>query len=96
MAITIDAPPALACWAVSLVAGEPAQPELARCVLRLAAVQPGYLGGEGQVTYWDTVEAIAAWRARVEQLSQQRLGREAWRQPFSFVVSRVAPQAAIA
>ncbi|MBP4045807.1 antibiotic biosynthesis monooxygenase family protein [Chromobacterium violaceum] len=74
----LDRPPAQACWAANL-AGDGAAAELSRCALRLAESQPGCLGvtAEDRVTYWDSVEAIAAWRARVELLARQRLGRGA-------------------
>ncbi|WP_047237029.1 antibiotic biosynthesis monooxygenase family protein [Chromobacterium subtsugae] len=83
--------PPQACWAVSLAA-EAAHSDPARCVLRLAAAQPGYLGGEGRVTYWDSVEAIAAWRARAEQLARQGRGADDAAPELSFLVSRIDPR----
>ncbi|POZ60929.1 hypothetical protein [Chromobacterium alticapitis] len=76
------------CWAVRLEAPTPALAALSVCALRLASAQPGCLGGDAvaQLTYWDSVDAIAAWRDRVEQLVRQRLGRGAGE--FEFTVSR--------
>ncbi len=65
---------------------------------RLAALQPGYLGIESArdpnglgitVSYWETLEAIALWRANVEHAAAQRLGRELWYSAYSIRVCRV-------
>ncbi|MBM2883653.1 hypothetical protein JFK97_04560 [Chromobacterium phragmitis] len=87
-----DQPPFQPCWTVRLTADTPALAGLSLCVLRLATAQPGCLGGDAveQLTYWDSVDAIADWRGRVEQLVLQRLGRGAGE--FDFVVSRRLPE----
>ncbi|AUH51531.1 hypothetical protein CXB49_12230 [Chromobacterium sp. ATCC 53434] len=87
----LETAPAQPCWAVRLSAETPALGGLAICALRLASAQPGCLGGDAvaQLTYWDSVDAIAAWRGRVEQLVQQRLGRGAGE--FGFEVRRSLP-----
>src|SRR5262245_44191559 len=52
----------------------------------LAAQQPGYLGiehaggadGAITVSYWRSLEDIAAWRRHADHLAAQRAGRERW------------------
>jgi heme-degrading monooxygenase HmoA len=64
----------------------------------LALEQPGYLGlesargGDGvgiTVSYWASLEAIAAWRAHAEHAVVQRLGRERWYETYELRVARV-------
>jgi len=78
--------------------GEQGYAAMADRMLRLAEVQPGYLGAESArdaagfgitVSYWDSVEAIAAWRHHAEHLVAQKLGRDVWYQYFSLKVARV-------
>ena len=52
---------------------------------QLAAGQPGFLGIESvreglgiTVSYWDSLESIAAWKAESEHLLAQQHGREKW------------------
>ena len=65
-------------------------------MLELAAEQPGYLGVESArgedglgitVSYWESEEAIAGWRANAEHRVAQSQGREQWYTEF---VTRVA------
>lgn len=67
-------------------------------MLELAAQQHGYLGVENvrdasglgiTVSYWQSLEAIAAWKQNVEHLVAQRLGREQWYERFALRVCRV-------
>ncbi|WP_024302338.1 antibiotic biosynthesis monooxygenase [Pseudogulbenkiania sp. MAI-1] len=78
--------------------GDQGYAEMAERMMRLASVQPGFLGVESArdengfgitVSYWDSVEAIAAWRHHAEHMVAQRLGREVWYQAFSLKVARV-------
>jgi heme-degrading monooxygenase HmoA len=64
----------------------------------LASKQPGYLGIESAhgpdgvhitVSYWATLEAIAAWKAVAEHVAAQRLGRERWYEAYELRVCRV-------
>ena len=62
----------------------------------LAARQPGYLGIESvrehlgiTVSYWDSLEAIAAWKAEGEHLLAQQFGREKWYRHYKVRVARV-------
>ncbi|UJB31038.1 antibiotic biosynthesis monooxygenase [Chromobacterium sp. Beijing] len=88
------------CWTVifSLQQGQdlPGSRDLLERIARLAACQAGFLGlergepGRDTVSYWDSVEAIAAWRQCAERLIAQRYGPEAWYRVFAFNVSAAA------
>ncbi|HJV07900.1 MAG TPA: antibiotic biosynthesis monooxygenase [Chromobacteriaceae bacterium] len=100
MPVRIPPPPY---WAVifssQLRSDEPRYAEMADRMVRLAQTQPGFLGVESShrdahgngitVSYWESVEAIAAWRQHAEHLVAQQLGREVWYQSFSLRVARV-------
>lgn len=67
-------------------------------MVELASRQPGFLGVESTrgedglgitVSYWSSLEAIAAWRAHGEHLEAQRRGREEWYSHFELRVARV-------
>ena len=62
----------------------------------LAARQPGFLGVESAqeglgitVSYWDGLEAIAAWRQNTAHLVAQQRGREVWYGAFKTRICRV-------
>ncbi len=69
---------------------------MASAMVNLAAQQPGYLGMETArdsigitVSYWENLEAIAAWqRNAAHQIAQQR-GRELWYDSFKTRICRV-------
>lgn len=59
--------------------------EMAERMEELAKQQPGYLGIEHArselgitVSYWESLEAIAAWKAQQEHLEAQEKGRKKW------------------
>lgn len=67
----------------------------------LARQQPGYLGMESvraadgrgiTLSYWESREAIAAWKRHGEHLEAQRLGRERWYGAYALRVARVERQ----
>ena len=67
-------------------------------MVALAQRQRGYLGYESAresgglgltVSYWDSLESIARWRADVEHAEAQRLGRERWYASYALRVCRV-------
>ena len=69
---------------------------MAHRMLELAAEQPGFLGFESaragiglSVSYWETEEAIRAWRRNAEHLNAQRQGRSDWYETFVVRVCRV-------
>ncbi len=62
----------------------------------LSRRQPGYLGMESAreqvgitVSYWQSLEAIAAWRRDLEHLVAQRMGREQWYRAYAVRIARV-------
>ena len=64
----------------------------------LAGQQPGFLGLESArgsdgfgitVSYWESLEAIAAWRAHAEHRIAQLSGRQKWYEHFEARVTRV-------
>jgi heme-degrading monooxygenase HmoA len=64
----------------------------------LAAEQPGFLGIDSArgsdgfgitVSYWASLEAIAAWRAHAEHRIAQSAGRKKWYGHFEVRVARV-------
>lgn len=69
---------------------------MAARMVELAARQPGFLGIETAregvgitVSYWRDLESIAAWRANVEHLQAQRLGKEQWYRRYRLRIARV-------
>lgn len=71
--------------------------EMAARMEALARAQPGFLGvdsvREGKlgitVSYWSSLEAIAAWRMHVEHQVAQSEGRRRWYDAFTLHVTRV-------
>lgn len=62
----------------------------------LATEQPGYLGAESArdglgitVSYWESLEAIRHWKANVEHLVAQKMGRDAWYRAYKTRVCKV-------
>ena len=65
-------------------------------MVSLAAQQPGFLGMESAhgslgitVSYWDSLDAIAAWKQNSAHLVAQQRGREVWYQEFKTRICRV-------
>ena len=67
-------------------------------MVELAARQPGFLGVESArgadgfgitVSYWTSLEAIAAWKAHAEHRIAQTTGRKKWYSHFETRVARV-------
>ena len=70
--------------------------EMAEAMENLAKQQPGYLGFESArdglgiaVSYWESLEAIAAWKAVSEHQLAQRFGREKWYSWYKVRICRV-------
>ena len=64
----------------------------------LAARQPGFLGVESTrgadgfgitVSYWASLQSIAAWKANAEHRVAQATGRRQWYQHFEVRIARV-------
>lgn len=62
----------------------------------LAKKQPGYLGFESvrdglgiSISYWDSLEAIAGWKANSTHLLAQKGGKEKWYSWYKVRICRV-------
>ena len=78
--------------------GDKGYARMAERMAELAARQPGYLGAEsarGQdgfgitVSYWSSAQDIARWKADVEHLAAQELGKAVWYEHYELRVARV-------
>jgi len=65
--------------------GDNGYAEMAERMDVLAQEQPGYLGIESArnevgvtVSYWESLEAIKAWKQQSEHLFAQKMGKEQW------------------
>ena len=67
-------------------------------MVELAAKQPGFLGVESTrgaeglgitVSYWASLEAVAAWKANAEHRIAQSTGHRKWYEQFETRVARV-------
>jgi heme-degrading monooxygenase HmoA len=84
------APPYYAVIFTSLrTEGENGYSVMAEAMEALAAQQPGFLGIESArealgitVSYWDSLESIAAWKQNSAHLVAQRRGRDDWYEQF--------------
>ncbi len=70
--------------------------EMAEEMVHLAALQPGYLGHESArsglgitISYWESLEAIRAWKVNSDHLIAQRYGREKWYSAFKTRIALV-------
>jgi len=67
-------------------------------MVELAAQQPGFLGIESvrqpdgtgiTVSYWETPEAVAAWKKQAEHVLAQKRGQSDWYRQYRVRVCRV-------
>jgi heme-degrading monooxygenase HmoA len=70
--------------------------EMAEEMVRLAALQPGYLGHESArdklgitISYWESLEAIKQWKMQSDHLLAQKFGREKWYSAYSTRIAKV-------
>ncbi len=70
--------------------------ETAERMLQLAADQPGFLGAESAreevgitVSYWESPEAIRAWKAHAEHVLARERGRRDWYRAYKTRVCKV-------
>lgn len=75
--------------------GDDGYAETAKQMLELASAQPGFLGFESarqeigiSVSYWASLEAIAAWKENVAHRQAQRRAKD-WYRAFRVRVCRV-------
>lgn len=97
--MTVPEPPYYAVIFVSTrTDGDSGYGAMAERMVELASARPGFLGADSArgadgkgitVSYWRTLEDIAAWKADAEHLEAQRLGRERWYRGYSLRVARV-------
>lgn len=91
------APPYYAVIFTSLrTPGDHGYEHTAERMVQLAAAQPGFLGVESAredlgitVSYWQSLEAIAAWRAHAEHTLARGQGRQQWYSHFHVRICRV-------
>jgi heme-degrading monooxygenase HmoA len=76
--------------------GDNGYEKMADAMFELAQQQPGFLGVESArdglgitVSYWDSMEAIAAWRKNTRHLVAQQRGREEWYRRFKVRICKV-------
>lgn len=69
---------------------------MAEEMLQLAAQQPGYLGVEHAretmgitVSYWESLEAISAWKSQADHLKAQALGKATWYSHYKVRICKV-------
>ncbi len=78
--------------------GEHGYAAMADRMVELAAQQPGYLGVESArgadgfgitVSYWDSAQAIANWKANLEHQVAQAKGNSDWYEHYELRVAKV-------
>ena len=78
--------------------GDRGYSQMARRMEELAAQQPGFLGIESArtenglgitVSYWQTLEAISAWKSVAEHRAAQEGGRRDWYASYQVRIARV-------
>lgn len=78
--------------------GDNGYEEMANRMVELAKEQPGFLGiesarsGDGfgiSVSYWDSLDAIAAWRCQAEHQAAQEFGRQIWYSHYELRIAKV-------
>lgn len=98
--MAIAATPAAPYYAVIFTSlrteGDNGYGKMAEAMEKLAATQPGYLGIESArdglgitVSYWESLESIAAWKQKAQHLVAQERGRERWYEEFKVRICRV-------
>ena len=72
--------------------------QIAERMVELASQQPGFLGAESvrgtdgfgiTVSYWASAEDMAAWKANVEHLAAQEMGKQKWYENYELRVAKV-------
>lgn len=81
---------------VRSTAGQEEYAAMAEAMEALARQQPGFLGMEHArealgitVSYWDSLESIARWKAQADHRIAQQLGRQSWYESYRVRVCRV-------
>ncbi|EON78683.1 hypothetical protein ADIS_0857 [Lunatimonas lonarensis] len=70
--------------------------EMAQLMEEMVSSQPGYLGHESArdgigitVSYWESLEAIAAWRQQSQHRIAQSMGKTSWYERYTVRICRV-------
>jgi heme-degrading monooxygenase HmoA len=70
--------------------------EMATKMVELAKVQLGYIGMESArseigitVSYWESLEAIKNWKAKMEHFEAQEKGRTTWYKNYKVRIAKV-------
>ena len=70
--------------------------EMAEAMEELAQKQPGFLGIEHArselgitISYWESLEAISNWKANLDHLEAQKLGKTKWYQWYKIRICKV-------
>lgn len=98
--MTIAATPEAPYYAVIFTSlrteGDNGYETMSEAMVRLAATQPGFLGVESAreglgitVSYWESLEAIAAWKQNSAHLVAQQRGRAEWYASFKVRICRI-------
>jgi heme-degrading monooxygenase HmoA len=78
--------------------GDDGYAAMADHMVALAAGQPGFLGVESArsssgfgitVSYWESLESIAAWKAHAEHQVAQERGKHDWYRHYALRIARV-------
>lgn len=76
--------------------GDKGYKKMTNAMVQLAAEQPGFLGIESArseigitVSYWDSLEAIAAWKQNTAHLFAQKSGQDIWYSAYQVRICRV-------
>ena len=69
---------------------------MAKKMEKLAKQQPGFLGMESArneigitISYWESLEAIKAWKRNVDHLEAQSLGKTKWYKAYKTRIAKV-------
>lgn len=96
IAVTGDVPYYAVIFTSLRTAGDHGYGRMAETMVEAASRQPGFLGVESAreevgitVSYWQSLEAIAAWKRDLDHLMAQRLGREQWYQAYRTRICKV-------
>ncbi|HZG18688.1 antibiotic biosynthesis monooxygenase [Herbaspirillum sp. AP02] len=96
IAVTGDVPYYAVIFTSLRTPGDHGYGRMAETMVEAASRQPGFLGVESAreevgitVSYWQSLEAIAAWKRDLDHLMAQRLGREQWYQAYRTRICKV-------
>ena len=70
--------------------------EMSEAMMELARKQPGFLGVDHArdslgitISYWDSLQSIAGWKAHTEHAMAQEKGRQTWYESYQIRICRV-------